>query len=152
MHAAKTRWKEEQKEKALGQDGQGWEAQGKENQAATVPSPEEAAAVPAPGGSEPRCVLGEVKKGVGGSKGENTQMPVACVSGVPREPANAGAVVRVTPTGSGSGGPQGIMHEINQHYLRSKYKFKKVRHSRNISGRGCRASGTRARSGKCSRD
>ncbi len=120
----KTRWKEEQKEKALGREGQGREAQGKENQAVAMPSPEEAAAVPAPGGSEPRCVLGEVKKGVGGSKGENTQMPVACVSGVPREPANAGAVVRVTPTGSGSGGPQGIMHEINQQYLRSKYKFK----------------------------
>jgi hypothetical protein len=120
----KTRWKEEQKEKALGQDGQDREAQGKENRAAAMPNPEEAAAVPAPGGSEPRCVLGEVKKGVGGSKGENTQMPVACVSGVPREPANAGAVVRVTPTGSGSGGPQGIMHEINQQYLRSKYKFK----------------------------
>jgi hypothetical protein len=120
----KTRWKEEQKEKALGRDGQGREAQGKENQAVAMPSPEEAAAVPAPGGSESRCVLGEVKKGVGGSKGENTQMLVVCVSGVPREPANAGTVVRVTPTGSGSGGPQGIMHEINQQYLKSKYKFK----------------------------
>ncbi len=32
--------------------------------------------------------------------------------------------MRVTPSGSGSGGPQGILHEINQQYLRSKYKFK----------------------------
>jgi hypothetical protein len=51
-------------------------------------------------------------------------MPVACVSGVPREPADAGVVMRVTPIGSGSGGPQGILHEINQQCLRSKYKFK----------------------------
>jgi hypothetical protein len=95
----KTRWKEEQKEKAQSRDGQGREAQGKENQAVAMPSPEEAAAVPAPGGSKPRCVLEEVRKGVEGSKGESTQMPVACVSGVPREPAHAGTVVRVTPTG-----------------------------------------------------
>jgi hypothetical protein len=51
-------------------------------------------------------------------------MPVACVSGVPREPVKAGTVVRVTPTGSGSEVPRGITHEINQQYLRSKYKFK----------------------------
>jgi hypothetical protein len=115
----KTRWKEEQKEKARSQ-----EAQGKENRAVAAPSPEEAITVPAPGGSKPRCILEEARKGVGGSKGENTQMPVACVSGVSRKPADAGAVVRVTPIGSGSGGPQGILHEINQQYLRSKYKFK----------------------------
>jgi hypothetical protein len=115
----KTRWKEEQKEKARSQ-----EAQGKENRVAAVPSPEEAVTGPAPEGSKPRCVLEEVRKGAEGSKGENTQTPVACVSGVPREPVNAGEVVRITPTGSGSGGPQGILHKINQQYLRSKYKFK----------------------------
>ncbi len=115
----KTRWKEEQKEKARSQ-----EAQGKENRAVAVPSPEEAVTVPAPEGSKPRCALEEAGKGAEGSKGENTHTPVASVSGVPREPVNAGAVVRVTPYESGSGGPQGILHEINQQYLRSKNKFK----------------------------
>ncbi len=100
----KTRWKEEQKEKAQGRDGKGLEAQGKENQAVAVPSPEEAAVVPMPGSSKPRCVLEEVKKDVEGTKEENTQMPVACVSGVPREPARAGTVVRVNPAGNGSEG------------------------------------------------
>ncbi len=83
----KTRWKEEQKEKARSQ-----EAQGKENRAVAVPSPEEAVTVPAPEGSKPRCALEEAGKGAEGSKGKNTQTPVACVSGVPREPVNAGAV------------------------------------------------------------
>ncbi len=83
----KTRWKEEQKERARSQ-----EAQGKENRTVVVPNPEEAVAVPAPEGSKPWCALEEVRKGAEGSKGENTQTPVACVSGVPREPVNAGAV------------------------------------------------------------
>jgi hypothetical protein len=129
LHAVKireggSRWKEEQKEKAQGRDGKGLEAQGKENQAVAVPSPEEAAVVPMPGSSKLRCVLEEVKKGVEGTKEENTQMPVACFSGVPREPARAGTVVRVNPAGNGSEGPRGIMREINQQILRSKYKFK----------------------------
>jgi hypothetical protein len=43
----------------------------------------------------------------------------------PREPARTGVTVeRVNPTGSSSEGPRGIMHDINQQILRSKYKFK----------------------------
>ncbi len=44
----KTRWKEEQKEKARSR-----EAQGKENRAVAVPNPEEAVAVPAPRAASP---------------------------------------------------------------------------------------------------
>ena len=32
--------------------------------------------------------------------------------------------MRVTPSGNGGGTPQETLHEINQQYLRSKYKFK----------------------------
>jgi hypothetical protein len=120
----KTRWKEEQKEKAQGRYGKGTGAQGKENKAVATPSPEETAVVPVPGGSKPCCALEEVKKSAEGTKEENTQMPVACVSGVPREPARTGTIERVNPTGSSSEGPWGITNEINQQILWSQYKFK----------------------------
>ncbi len=32
--------------------------------------------------------------------------------------------MRVTPSGNDGGNPRGVLHEINQQYLRSKYKFK----------------------------
>ncbi len=32
--------------------------------------------------------------------------------------------MRVTPSGSSGGSSRGILYEINQQYLRSKYKFK----------------------------
>jgi len=79
----KTRWKEEQKEKAQGRHSKGTEVQGKENRAAATPSPEETTVVTIPGGSKPRCILEEVRKSAEGTKEESTQMPVACVSGVP---------------------------------------------------------------------
>ncbi len=115
----KTRWKEEQKEKARSQ-----EAQGTENRAIAMPNPEGAVAAPAAEGSKPQHAPEEIRKDAGSSKGENTQTLVACITGVPRGPANTGEVVRVTPTGSDSGGSRGILYEINQQYLRSKYKFK----------------------------
>jgi hypothetical protein len=115
----KTRWKEEQKKKARSQ-----EARGKENRTMAMSSPEKAAAAPVAEGSEPQRALGEVRRDAESSKGENTQTPVACVAGVPRGPVNTGEIVRVTPSGSGSWSSRGILHEINQQYLRSKYKFK----------------------------
>jgi hypothetical protein len=87
-------------------------------------SPEEAIATPAAEGGKLQRALEEVGKSVESSRKENTQTPVACVSGVPREPANTREVVRVTPTGSSNGGSLGILYEINQQYFRSKYKFK----------------------------
>jgi hypothetical protein len=115
----KTRWKEEHREKARSQ-----EARGKENRAMAMSSPGEAAATPVVEGSEPQRALKEVQKDAESSKGENTKTPVACVAGVPRGPVSTGEIVRVTPSGSSSGSSRGILYEINQQYLRSKYKFK----------------------------
>jgi hypothetical protein len=81
----KTRWKEEQKERARKQ-----EAQGKENRAMTMSRPEEAAAAPAVEGSKPQRALEEVRKDAESSRKENTQTPVACVSGVPEDPSTQG--------------------------------------------------------------
>ena len=89
-----------------------------------MPSPEGAAVAPVPGDGKPRRALGEAKKGVEGTEEGNTQVPVACVNGMPREPAHTGTVARVDHAGNGSEGLRGIMHEINQQILRSKYKFK----------------------------
>ncbi len=115
----KTRWKEEQKEKARSQ-----EAQGEENRAMAMSSPGKATVAPVAEGSEPQRALKEVQKDAGSSKGENTQTPVACVAGVPRGPVSTGEMVRVTPSESSSGSSRGILYEINQQYLRSKCKFK----------------------------
>ncbi len=49
---------------------------------------------------------------------------MACVTGVPRGPAGAGELARVTPPGSGSRTPSETLQEINQQYLKLKYKFK----------------------------
>jgi hypothetical protein len=61
----KTRWKEEQKEKAQSQ-----EARGKLNRAMAMSSPGEAAAAPAAEGSEPQRALKEVQKDTESSKGK----------------------------------------------------------------------------------
>jgi hypothetical protein len=115
----KTRWKEEQKEKAQSQ-----EAQGIENRTAAMPCPERTTTAPVAEGSETQRALRETQKGAENPKKENAQAPVACVAGVPRGPISAGELVRVTPSGNDGGSPRGVLHEINQQYLRSKYKFK----------------------------
>jgi hypothetical protein len=92
--------------------------------AIAMPNPEGAVAAPAAEGSKPQPTPEEVRKGAESSKGENTQTPVACITGVPRGPVNTVEVVHVTPIGSNDGGSRGILYEINQQYLRSKYKFK----------------------------
>jgi hypothetical protein len=115
----KTRWKEEQKEKTRSQ-----EAQGKENRAVAMSSTGKATVAPVTEGSETQRALKETQKDAESSKGENTQTPLACVAGVPRGPISTGELVRVTPSGNDGGSSRGILHEINQQYLRSKYKFK----------------------------
>ncbi len=80
----KTRWKEEQKERARSQ-----EAQGKENRAIAMSSPEEAVAAPVAGGGKPQHAPEEVRKEAESSKGENTQMPVACIE-CPGDPSTQG--------------------------------------------------------------
>ncbi len=144
----KTRWKEEQKEKARNQ-----EAQGKENRAVAVPGPGRAIAATGPEGSEaqqtpeeaqkdtaaipgPEGITAtagseggeaqrtpeETQKGAKDPKKEDAQAPVACVAGVPRESVSRGELARVTPPGSRT--PPETLEEINQQYLQSKYKFK----------------------------
>ncbi len=120
----KTRWKEEQKERAQGRGGKGTEAQGKENRVVVASSSEGATVASAQGCSKPRSILEEIRKSAEGTEGESSKMPVACVNGVPREPVRTGVVERVNPTGSGGDGPRGVMHEVNQQILNSKYKFK----------------------------
>jgi hypothetical protein len=115
----KTRWKEEQKEKARSQ-----EAQGKENQTVAIPGPGKTTAAPGTEGSETQHALRETQKNAEDPKKEDAQAPVACVTGVPRGPVSTGELVRVTPSGNSGGTPQGILHEINHQYLKSKYKFK----------------------------
>jgi hypothetical protein len=115
----KTSWKEEQKEKARSQ-----EAQGKENRTAAVPGPGKSTVTPVTEGSETQHALKETPKSAEDPKKEDAQAPVACVTGVPRGPVSAGELVHVTPSGNRGGTPQGTLHEINQQYLRSKYKFK----------------------------
>ncbi len=108
----KTRWKEEQKEKAQGprelQNGErkdetrksskGTEAKGKENRVAVVSSPEGASAGSVQGRGKHRPILEGARGGAEGTERKEPKMPVACVNGVPREPAHAGVVERVAPT------------------------------------------------------
>jgi hypothetical protein len=115
----KTRWKEEQKEKARSQ-----EAQGKENRTVAVPGPGKTTAAPGTEGSETQHALRETQKSAEDPKKKDAQAPVTCMTGVPRGPASVGELARVTPSGNGGRTPQETLHEINQQYLRSKYKFK----------------------------
>ncbi len=47
---------------------------------------------------------------------------MACVTGVPREPASGGEVARITQPGGRT--PPETLEQVNQQYLKSKYKFK----------------------------
>ncbi len=106
----KTRGKEKQKERIQGRGGKGTEAQGKENKVVVTPSPGETTVLPMQGGSKPRCILEEVRKSAEGTEGESPKMPVACVSGTPREPARTGVSERVTPARSGGNGQRPTRH------------------------------------------
>jgi hypothetical protein len=115
----KTRWKEEQKERARSQ-----EAQGKENRSVMIPGLERAAVTPVTESSETQHALREAQKSEEDPKREDTQAPVACVTGVPGGPASVGELARVTPPGNGGRTSPETLHEINQQYLKSRYKFK----------------------------
>jgi hypothetical protein len=69
----KTRWKEEQKEKARSQ-----EAQGKENRSVVIPGPGKTTVIPVTEGSETQHALREAQKSAEGPKKEDAQAPVAC--------------------------------------------------------------------------
>jgi hypothetical protein len=115
----KTRWKEEQKEKARSQ-----EAQGKENRTVATPGPGGATAATGSEGSEAQQAPEEAQKSAEDPKKGDTQAPVACVAGVPRGPTSVGELAHVTPPGSGGRTPPETLEEINQQYLKSRYKFK----------------------------
>ncbi len=89
-----------------------------------MPGPGKTSVAPVAEGNKTQRALRGTQKGAEDSKKEDAQAPVACVAGVPRGPVNAGELVRVTPSGNGGRSPQGILHEINQQYLSSRYKFK----------------------------
>jgi len=114
----KTRWKEEQKEKARSQ-----EAQGKENRLAVAPELEKATITPVTKGGETQHALGEAQKSAENPKREDVQAPVACVAGVPRS-TGVGEIARMAPPRSGDRTPSETLQEINQQYLKSRYKFK----------------------------
>ncbi len=115
----KTRWKEEQREKARSQ-----EAQGKENRVMAAPESGGATAAAGPDGNEAQQAPEEAQKSAEDPKKGDTQAPVACVAGVPRGPVSTGEMARVIPLGNGGRTPPENLEEINQQYLKSKYKFK----------------------------
>ncbi len=60
--------------------------------------------------------------GAWGTRKEETPAPVACVAGVPREPVSGREVAQATrPRGRT---PPETLEQVNQQYLKSKYKFK----------------------------
>jgi hypothetical protein len=75
-----------------------------------------------PEGSETRQTPEGAQGGTKDPKKEDTQAPVACVTGVPRGPVSKGELARVAPPGVRSS-PEAL-EEINQQYLHSKYNFK----------------------------
>jgi hypothetical protein len=89
-----------------------------------IPGPGKTTVIPVTEGSETQHALREAQKGAEDQKKEDAQAPVACVTGVPRRPVSVGELARVTPSGSGGRTLQETLHEINQQYLKSKYKFK----------------------------
>ncbi len=144
----KTSWKEEQKEKARSLESPGKEnwavavpgprgvvaatgSEGSEAQQApeeaqegvvAIPGPEEVTAAKEPEGGDTRQALEGAQGGTKDSKKEDTSTPVACMTGVPREPASGGEVARITRPGGRT--PPETLEQVNQQYLKSKYKFK----------------------------
>jgi hypothetical protein len=106
----KTRWKEEQREKARSQ-----EAQGKENRTAATPEPGRATAAAGPEGNEAQQPPEEAQKSAEDPKKGDTQAPVACMAGVPRGPVSIGELARVTPPGNSArnlGGDQPAVPQV----------------------------------------
>jgi hypothetical protein len=78
----KTRWKEEQKEKARSQ-----EAQGKENRSVVMPGPGKTTVTPVTESSETQHALRETQKSAEDPRKEDAQAPVACVAGYLEDPS-----------------------------------------------------------------
>ncbi len=141
----KTRWKEEQKEKARSLESPGKEnravagpgeiiaatgSEGSEAQLApeeaqegivAIPGPEEVTATMGPEGDETRQTPEGAQGGTEDPKKEDAPTPVACVTGVPRGPVSRGELARVAPPGGRT--PPETLERINQQYLKLKYKF-----------------------------
>jgi hypothetical protein len=144
----KTRWKEEQKEKARSLESPGKEnriaavpgsegiiaatgSEGSEAQRApeetqegvvAIPGPEKVTAAKGPEGGETRQVPEGAQGGTKDPEKEDASTPVACVTGVPREPAGGRELARVARPGGRT--PPETLEQVNQQYLKSKYKFK----------------------------
>jgi hypothetical protein len=89
---------------------------------AVTPDPEEATAEGKSEGGGTQQAPGGALEGARGSKKEDTSAPVACMTGVPREPTNGGVVAGITRPGGMT--PPETLEQVNQQYLKSKYKFK----------------------------
>jgi hypothetical protein len=87
-----------------------------------TPGPKETTAEKESEGGDTRKAPGGAQGGARGPKKEDTPAPVACVTGVPREPASGGEVTRITRPGGRT--PPETLDQVNQQYLKSKYKFK----------------------------
>ncbi len=90
---------------------------------AVTPGPEEASAEGKSEKGSTRQAPGGALEGARGPKKEEAPAPVACVAGVPREPASGGEVARIARSGGRT--PPDTLEHLNQQYLKSKYKFKK---------------------------
>jgi hypothetical protein len=144
----KTRWKEEQKEKARnmgpackeslatevpekaritvatgpGEKDAQQASEGTRAEVAVTPKLGEAAMEGKPEEGGTRQAPGGALESARGLEKEEASAPVACVAGVPREPVSGREVARVTRPGGRT--PPETLEQVNQQYLKSKYKFK----------------------------
>jgi hypothetical protein len=97
-------------------------SEGTQAETVAAPEPKEAAAERKPDEAGALQAPGEALGGARGTRKGETPAPVACVAGVPREPASGREVVQATrPRGRT---PPETLEQVNQQYLKSKYKFK----------------------------
>jgi hypothetical protein len=87
-----------------------------------IPGPEEVTTAKGPEGGETRQTPKGAQGGTKDPKKVDTSTPVACVTGVPRGPVSKGELARVAPPVGRT--PPETLEQINQQYLKSKYKFK----------------------------
>jgi hypothetical protein len=97
-------------------------SEGARLEVAVTPGPEEAAAEGKSEEGSTQQAPGGALEGAKGPKKEEAPAPVACVAGVPREPASGREVARITRPGGRT--PPETLEQVNQQYLKSKYKFK----------------------------
>jgi hypothetical protein len=93
-----------------------------QEEVAVIPGPEETTAERKSERGTTQQAPGGALGGARGPKKEDASAPVACVTGVPREPTNGGEVARIPRPGGRT--PPETLEQVNQQYLKSKYKFK----------------------------